>query len=210
MFLPWTQELSPAGLGDQRDQPRATSGLRDITWISKEATPAMLQSDICRFKFWFSLFHLYNIRQVPQCLSLRVLLHKMRLRVCTFWGRLLLLLLSHIREGMRAKWQNIWEAIGLMPTLLLLITMITEEKLIIPSMEWKRTRWYQHFSFSGQEGLYSSLSLKADYLLTEGRESRLFIFLLDSMILLLAPIKELLWLQSDANECEKALPLVWG
>ena len=65
MFLPWTQELSPAGLGDQRGQPRATSGLRDISWISKKATPAMLQSDIRRFKFWFSLFHLYNIRQVP-------------------------------------------------------------------------------------------------------------------------------------------------
>ena len=96
MFLPWTQELSPAGLGDQRGQPRATSGLRDITWISKEATPAMLQSDIRKFKYWFSLFHLYNIRQVPSCLSLRVLLHKMRLRVSTFWGRLLLLL-SRIR-----------------------------------------------------------------------------------------------------------------
>ena len=117
----------------------------------------------------------------------------MRLRVPTFWGRLLLLL-SHIREGMRANWQNMWEAIGLMPTLLLLITMITEEKLIISSKEWKRAKWYQHFSFSGQEGLYSSLSLKADYLQTEGRESRLFVFLLDSMILLLGPIKELLWL----------------
>lgn len=79
-----------------------------------------------------------------------------------------------------------------MPTLLLLITMITEETLIISSMERKRTKLYQHFSFSGQEGLYSSLSLKADYVLTEARESRLFIFLLDSMILLLGPITEFL------------------
>ena len=95
-----------------------------------------------------------------------------------------------------------------MSTLSSLIIIIMEEN--ISSMEWKSTKWNQHFFLP--DYLLSSLSCKADYLQNEDSDSRLFTFLFnsDSMILSYSPLKLLLWLVRNASQSQKALPLVWG